>query len=68
MAGTEHAVGSMVVLCGTITAVEGDIALVRVDRSFPAGGTVTVRLGTPRAAPAADEVSAARVQRALRKT
>ena len=41
----EHAVGNKVVLCGTIASIEGDIALVKVDRSFPPGGTVAVRLG-----------------------
>jgi hypothetical protein len=42
----EHAVGDMVVLCGTIVEIDGGIALVRVDRASPAGGTVAVRLGT----------------------
>jgi hypothetical protein len=41
----EHAVGNQVVLCGTIVAVEGNIALVLVDKSFPEGGTIAVRLG-----------------------
>jgi hypothetical protein len=37
----EHAVGNQVVMCGTIVELEGDIALVKVDKSFPAGGTIT---------------------------
>lgn len=41
----EHAVGNQVVLTGTIVEIEGGIALVQVDRAFPAGGTITVRLG-----------------------
>jgi len=41
----EHAVGNMVVLTGTIVEIDGGIALVRVDKSFPAGGTIAVRLG-----------------------
>jgi len=41
----EHKVGNQVVLCGTIVQIEGDIALVRVDKSFPDGGTITVKLG-----------------------
>jgi hypothetical protein len=41
----EHAVGNMVVLTGTIVEIDGGIALVRVDKAFPEGGTITVRLG-----------------------
>ena len=41
----EHKVGNMVVMTGTIVQIEGDIALVRVDKSFPDGGTITVKLG-----------------------
>ena len=41
----EHKVGNTVVLVGTIVEIEGDIALVKVDKSFPEGGTITVRLG-----------------------
>ena len=41
----EHAVGNKIVMCGTIVAIDGDVALVQVDKAFPAGGTVTVRLG-----------------------
>lgn len=41
----EHAVGNQVVLCGIIVEIEGDVALVKVDRAFPAGGTIAVRLG-----------------------
>lgn len=60
----EHAVGNQVVLCGTITAIEGDVALVKVDRSFPAGGTIAVRLGKlADSAPAGNEVDAARIRR-----
>jgi hypothetical protein len=41
----EHAVGNQVVLTGVILEIDGAVALVRVDRSFPPGGTVVVRLG-----------------------
>lgn len=41
----EHKVGNTVVMVGTIVAIDGDIALVQVDKSFPPGGTITVRLG-----------------------
>jgi hypothetical protein len=52
----EHAVGNQVVLTGTIVEIDGGIALVRVDRAFPAGGTVTVRLGKlPDDAPSQEE-------------
>jgi hypothetical protein len=47
----EHKAGNTVVLVGTIMQIEGDIALVRVDRSFPDGGTITVKLGELPAAP-----------------
>ena len=47
----EHKVGNMVALTGTIVEIDGDVALVRVDRAFPPGGTVVVRLGS---LPAAD--------------
>ena len=49
MAG--HKVGNTVVLVGTIVQIEGDVAVVRVDRSFPDGGTIAVRLGRLPAAP-----------------
>jgi hypothetical protein len=51
----EHKVGNQVVLCGTIVWIEGGIALVEVDRAFPAGGTIAVRLGTLPAAGESDE-------------
>jgi hypothetical protein len=41
----EHKAGNTVVLVGTIVQIEGDVAVVRVDRSFPEGGTIAVRLG-----------------------
>jgi hypothetical protein len=41
----EHAVGNMVVLTGTIVEIHGGVAMVRVDKSFPEGGTIAVRLG-----------------------
>lgn len=41
----EHKVGNTVVLSGTIVQIEGDVALVRVDRSFPECDTIAVRLG-----------------------
>lgn len=63
----EHAVGNQVVLCGTITAIEGDVALVKVDRASPEGGTIAVRLGKlPDSAPA-NEVDAARVRSFYRR-
>jgi hypothetical protein len=51
----EHTAGNQVVLCGTIVEIEGGVALVRVDRSFPAGGTIAVRLGMLPAAGESDE-------------
>jgi hypothetical protein len=52
-------------MCGTIVAIDGDVALVKVDRSFPQGGTITVRLGKLSARPlATDEVAVARIRRA----
>ncbi len=48
----EHKVGNTVVLAGTIVEIQGDVALVQVDRSFPSGTTtIAVRLGTLPAAP-----------------
>jgi hypothetical protein len=47
----EHEVGNTVVLVGTIVDIEGNIALVRVDKSWPEGGVIAVRLGTLPAAP-----------------
>jgi hypothetical protein len=42
----EHKVGNTVVLVGTIVEIQGDVALVQVDRSFPSGTTtIAVRLG-----------------------
>ena len=42
----KHAVGNQVVLTGTIVEIEGNVALVQVDKSFPSGTTtVAVRLG-----------------------
>jgi len=41
----EHAVGGTVVLVGTIMEIQGNIAMVKVDRSFPEGGVIAVRLG-----------------------
>ena len=42
----EHKVGNMVVLTGTIVEIQGDVALVQVDKSFPSGSaTIAVRLG-----------------------
>jgi hypothetical protein len=42
----KHAVGNQVVLTGTIVELEGDVALVQVDRSYPSGTTtIAVRLG-----------------------
>ncbi len=42
----EHAVGNQVVLTGTIVEIEGNVALVQVDKSFPSGTTaIAVRLG-----------------------
>ena len=41
----EHKVGNAVVLAGVIMAIDGDVAVVKVDTSFPPGGTITVRLG-----------------------
>ncbi len=42
----KHAVGNQVVLTGTIVEIEGEVALVQVDKSFPSGTTtVAVRLG-----------------------
>ena len=35
----------MVVLTGTIVEIQGNIAMVKVDRSFPEGGVIAVRLG-----------------------
>ena len=49
MAG--HKVGNTVVLVGTIVQIEGYVAVVRVDRSFPDGGTIAVQLGRLPAAP-----------------
>jgi len=50
MAG--HKVGGTVVLVGTIMEIQGNIALVQVDKSFPSGTTtIAVRLGTLPAAP-----------------
>jgi len=45
MAG--HAAGSQVALTGTITELNGDVAVVKVDGSIPAGGTIIVRLSRP---------------------
>jgi hypothetical protein len=39
------AVGDLVVLKGTIIRRDGDVALVEVEKSYPPGGTVVVRLG-----------------------
>jgi hypothetical protein len=48
----EHKVGNTVVLVGTIVEIQGDIALVQVDKSFPSGTTtIAVRLGKLPAAP-----------------
>ena len=47
----EHKVGGTVVLVGTIVQIEGDVAVVRVDRALADRGTVVVRLGTLPAAP-----------------
>ena len=47
----EHKVGNLVVLTGTITEIDGDIAMVRVDKGIASMGTVAVRLGTLPAAP-----------------
>ena len=44
MAG--HKEGDTVVLTGTIVEIAGDIAIVRVDKSFPLAGVIAVRLGT----------------------
>lgn len=42
----EHKVGNTVVLTGTIVEIQGDVALVQVDKSFPSGTTtIAVRLG-----------------------
>ena len=41
----------MVVLTGTIVEIQGNIAMVKVDRSFPEGGVIAVRLGKLPAAP-----------------
>jgi hypothetical protein len=41
----EHKVGNTIVLMGTIVEIQGDVAVVRVDKSFPDGGTIAVRLG-----------------------
>jgi hypothetical protein len=42
----EHKVGNMVVLTGTIVEIQGNVALVQVDKSFPSGTTtIAVRLG-----------------------
>jgi hypothetical protein len=49
MAG--HKVGGTVVLVGTIVEIQGNIAMVKVDKSFPEGGVIAVRLGTLPAAP-----------------
>jgi len=51
----EHKVGNTVVLVGTIVAIQDDVALVEVQRSFPPGGTVAVRLGTLPDLTASDE-------------
>ena len=53
MAG--HAAGTQVTLTGTIMELNGDVAVVKVDRSIPAGGTIIVRLSRPDAVPASDE-------------
>jgi hypothetical protein len=48
----EHKVGNTVVLVGTIVEIQGDVALVQVDKSFPSGTTtIAVRLGKLPAAP-----------------
>jgi hypothetical protein len=48
----EHKAGNTVVLVGTIVQIEGDIALVQVDKSFPSGTTtIAVKLGKLPAAP-----------------
>jgi hypothetical protein len=60
----EHAVGGQVVMCGTILAIEGNIALVLVDKSFPDGGTVTVRLGRLRDDGESDEDAIREITRA----
>ena len=41
----KHAAGDTLILTGTITEIDGGIALVTVDGTFPSGGTVTMRLG-----------------------
>lgn len=41
----EHKIGNQVILAGVIMAVDADVAVVKVDRSFPPGGTITVKLG-----------------------
>ena len=42
----------MVVLTGTIVEIQGDVALVQIDKSFPSGTTtIAVRLGKLPAAP-----------------
>jgi len=47
----EHKVGGTVVLVGTIVWLDGDVALVQVDKSLFDGATIAVRLGTLPAAP-----------------
>ena len=48
----EHKVGNTVVLTGTIVEIQGDVALVQIDKSFPSGTTtIAVRLGKLAAAP-----------------
>lgn len=42
----EHAAGGQVVLTGTIMELNGDVAVVKVDRSIPAGGIIIVRLSS----------------------
>ena len=39
--------GSQVALTGTIVELNGDVAVVKVDGSIPAGGTIIVRLSRP---------------------
>ena len=51
----EHKVGNQVVLCGTIVQIEGDVAVVRVDRALADNGTIVVRLGRLPAAGESDE-------------
>jgi hypothetical protein len=47
----EHKVGNTVVLVGTIVQLEGNVAVVRVDRALTEHATIVVRLGTLPAVP-----------------